>query len=296
MQRLLDIYDKSHKVLEPIEKSRKSLYNNILNSIWLLVIFYAFLYNYLDAKLSFFAMLIGCLFLSPLTWILEKKNYPIASRLLFVASGNFYIYITGLGFSNEISVEYYYLPAIMIPLLIFKDSEKKSIWGSILFSLFLWVLSITIGHGFVPQNWLTLDAPLSLIKKINFIGAFGLSFVLLQIFMKTTFRLKDLLVQHVELEASILKSLSAELEEAQSISKIGSWKFNCKDSALTWSAEHYRIFEIDELKPSEELYELYKGRLFKDDLAPLNTYMQEAQQNGTEFVFDHRDFLKILIE
>lgn len=58
MQRLLDINNNAQEVLEPIEKSRKSLYNNILNSIWLLVIFYAFFYNYLDAKLSFFAMLL----------------------------------------------------------------------------------------------------------------------------------------------------------------------------------------------------------------------------------------------
>jgi signal transduction histidine kinase/PAS domain-containing protein len=279
-------------VLKPLEISRKILFQRLLKSVWVILAFYCVLYSFLDAKLTLAAMLVGFFILSPFTWYLEKKEYIQHSRFLFILSCNFYIYIAGLGLSHAGSAEYYYFPTLMIPLLLFKESEKVFILFSILFSILLWTISITVGHEFIPENWLAVDPPLKLIMAANFVGAFGLSVIFIQIFMKNTFKLKDLLVSQVLNESKALKELSIDLAEAQKISKVGSWKLDCIDNIVTWSTENYNIFEVEETKSSEEIAKLYEQRLPKDDFEIIAKHIEDAISNGTDFNHDHRILLE----
>lgn len=81
------------------------------------------------------------------------------------------------------------------------------------------------------------------------------------------------------------------LEEAQQISKIGSWELNLVSGNLYWSKEHYHIFEIDVNTPPEILYDTYRSRIHPEDLAKLDGLVEKTMQTGVPFEFYHRALL-----
>lgn len=88
-----------------------------------------------------------------------------------------------------------------------------------------------------------------------------------------------------------LQEAKARLQEAQAISKIGSWEFNLRTQYLDWSREHYRIFEIEEPQSQENLYLLYRSKIHPDDLIVLDRLIDEAITFGKDFTFEHRAVL-----
>lgn len=90
------------------------------------------------------------------------------------------------------------------------------------------------------------------------------------------------------LDVTAKKILQQQLIEAQSISKIGSWRYDFADNNLVWSTEHYKIFEIEEPQPSVRLYKLYRERIYSDDLPALDRLVERAAKFGEDFTFDHR--------
>ncbi|MEY5047628.1 MAG: hypothetical protein RLZZ175_987 [Bacteroidota bacterium] len=78
------------------------------------------------------------------------------------------------------------------------------------------------------------------------------------------------------------------LEEAQSISKVGSWEFDLETNFLTWSQEHYNIFEIESPQSQENLYNLYRSKIHHDDIAALDKAVKEAVELGKDFTYEHR--------
>jgi PAS domain S-box-containing protein len=78
------------------------------------------------------------------------------------------------------------------------------------------------------------------------------------------------------------------LEEAQTISKIGSWEYNLVTGEQIWSKEHYKIFEIDYPQSKENLHALYRSRIHYDDIAELDRVIGEAIALGIGFEYEHR--------
>ncbi len=81
------------------------------------------------------------------------------------------------------------------------------------------------------------------------------------------------------------------LREAQEIAKIGSWEFDLTLQHLTWSTEHYRIFEITEPQSQEQLYALYRSRIHPDDIQELDHHVHNAIEMGSDFTYNHRVYL-----
>lgn len=81
------------------------------------------------------------------------------------------------------------------------------------------------------------------------------------------------------------------LNLVQSISKIGSWKFNTQTFDLIWSLEVYRIFELEDTPP-EKLYEVYRGKIHPDDLPELDRLIKSAIETGVGFTYPHRVLCK----
>lgn len=81
------------------------------------------------------------------------------------------------------------------------------------------------------------------------------------------------------------------LNRAQSIAKIGSWEFNLSTFDLTWSKEHYKIFELEEM-PSDKLYEAYKNKIHPDDIPQLDLNVKNAIEKGEGFTYEHRVICK----
>jgi PAS domain S-box-containing protein len=78
------------------------------------------------------------------------------------------------------------------------------------------------------------------------------------------------------------------LANAQSIAKIGSWRFDLKTKELTWTSEHYKIFEIPEPQKSQDLFKMYADRIHPDDHPRMNLVLERALTHGEDFVYNHR--------
>lgn len=78
-----------------------------------------------------------------------------------------------------------------------------------------------------------------------------------------------------------------QLNDAQQLAKIGSWEFNLITFDLTWSIEHYRIFELEETPP-DKLYDAYRNKIHPDDIKMLDTVVNNAIELGEGFNYEHR--------
>ena len=85
----------------------------------------------------------------------------------------------------------------------------------------------------------------------------------------------------------LVQNSADQLNRAQSIAKVGSWEFNLSTQQLTWSKEHYEIFELSEL-PSEQLFEAFRKKVFVDDLEQVDRLLEHAQKTGEGFSYEYR--------
>jgi PAS domain S-box-containing protein len=99
---------------------------------------------------------------------------------------------------------------------------------------------------------------------------------------KTTRALADKELLLTELEES-----ENRLNIAQNTTKIGSWEFNTQTFDLTWSLEHYRIFELENTPP-EKLFEEYRKKIHPDDIKELDRLANKAMEYGIGYTFPHR--------
>ena len=85
----------------------------------------------------------------------------------------------------------------------------------------------------------------------------------------------------------LLQTSMDQLNRAQVIAKVGSWEFNLETEQLSWSKEHYEIFELNELPP-EELFVAYRNKVYADDLEQLDALLLQAKETGEGFHFEYR--------
>ena len=88
------------------------------------------------------------------------------------------------------------------------------------------------------------------------------------------------------IEKEIRKSRKS-LNDAQKLSKTGSWEFNLKTGELFWSDELYHIFEVEET-PAEKLFEVCRKKIHPDDIANLDDAINLANEAGLAAVYEHR--------
>lgn len=85
-------------------------------------------------------------------------------------------------------------------------------------------------------------------------------------------------------------SLQKDLNKAQAMSHIGSWKFNIAENKLTWSDEIYRIFEVEFNK--EMTFELFKNHVHPDDRQNVIDVYNNAIENKIPYTVIHRIIAK----
>ncbi|MBE9174955.1 PAS domain S-box protein, partial [Synechocystis salina LEGE 06155] len=79
----------------------------------------------------------------------------------------------------------------------------------------------------------------------------------------------------------------AQLQEAQRIAQLGSWELDHKTKKLQWSAELYRIFELDPATTDPD-YDLFFNRLPPDEAARVEQAFQTHLHNRQPFELLHR--------
>jgi len=98
------------------------------------------------------------------------------------------------------------------------------------------------------------------------------------------------ITERKEIEAEIIKNRER-LNEAQKLSKIGSWDYNLITHELFWSEELYHIFELQKTPP-EQLFEACRKKFHPDDLSNLDEAIKLASEKGETVVYEHRIILK----
>jgi len=91
-----------------------------------------------------------------------------------------------------------------------------------------------------------------------------------------------------EREASREKLLQTTslLGEAQALAHIGSWEWDIRRDAVTWSDELYRIFGVPHLEPVT--YASYLERIHPDDRSFVDGSVRRALAERRPFAFEHR--------
>lgn len=84
-----------------------------------------------------------------------------------------------------------------------------------------------------------------------------------------------------------LVQAEADLETAQEIAKVGSWRLDLNPEKLTWSKQQYQIFEIDESTPQEILKERYLSLFSPSEQKTFDKFVAEAVASGQDFVFTY---------
>lgn len=83
------------------------------------------------------------------------------------------------------------------------------------------------------------------------------------------------------------KKMEQQLLEAQSISKMGSWKLNLLTGERTWSDESYKIYELD---PEEVRFSGmgFLHRVHSEDKPLLEAAVDRAIKHGKDFTLNHK--------
>jgi PAS domain S-box-containing protein len=87
-----------------------------------------------------------------------------------------------------------------------------------------------------------------------------------------------------------VKSSQARLEEAQRISRTGSWEYNIGTKSLVWSDEHYRIFGINP-DGTPITFDTFLSRIQPADRAFVEETFAEAWRTGKGFSYHYQTVL-----
>ena len=82
-----------------------------------------------------------------------------------------------------------------------------------------------------------------------------------------------------------LRQSREDLDRAQAVSQIGSWRLDTQKNILTWSAENHHIFEVPEGTPMS--YEFFLSTVHPDDRRFVDTQWQ-AGLRGEPYDIEHR--------
>ena len=90
-----------------------------------------------------------------------------------------------------------------------------------------------------------------------------------------------------KLAEEALAASQARLTEAQRVAHVGSWEWNIADNRVSWSDELFKIYGID---PGEFVasYQGFLSHVHPDDLGHTTAVIQQAVQDITPFIYDHR--------
>ena len=77
------------------------------------------------------------------------------------------------------------------------------------------------------------------------------------------------------------------LSEAQAVAHLGNWEWDIATRASTWSAELYRLFDLDPATVAPS-FEAYLAQVHPEDRDAVVADLQQAVTNGTEHAMDYR--------
>lgn len=92
-------------------------------------------------------------------------------------------------------------------------------------------------------------------------------------------------ISHLKVAERNLRLSRQDLQQAQKVGKIGSWRLDVRRNELTWSPENHRIFGVEE--GTEMTYEFFLSRVHPDDRAYVDSEWKAALR-GSPYDIEHR--------
>lgn len=236
----------------------------------ILAIFFLLPYGFLQYSASQY-LLSGVYFGSAIfigmLWILSRNDkYTLICTKLFAGIGIIVLLpwqITG-GVNDS---GLFWFMAYIIFVYTFLDKLTAAFWLTILYggSIILTVLgSLGIVESAFSGGYL-----------LHFYYASLLAILLMVLYTYLRDRLKQ-----------TLQNTSKALEEAQSLSDIGSWRWDVKNDHVTWSTQLHRLFGVE--KGKEITFETYLKAIYKEDRETVEINVEQALSTRKPYEFKHR--------
>lgn len=176
-----------------------------------LLLVYTSLYLHFKAYFAAASSLLTLLVFVPLILLSLTRNQINQARLLTVFTTVFAVALTAFGLRHEVNSEYYYLPAMMLSLLLFEPSQKNAIAFSLFLPIFAWGLTHLASKFFEPVHigLAPYDFPYEYFSFLNFIGAFFLTYMLLKFYSHAIQESKEIEIEseHRLMQSSKMASL-----------------------------------------------------------------------------------------
>ena len=179
-----------------IDIEKHQLFIMIIFTGWLFLVIYSAVYIYLGAYLSAAICIFTGVVFVPLCYLLDRNKKFIPARMLCVVSSVFMITFSSIGVNNLVNSEYYYLPTMMLSLLLFEPRHKKSIAISIFLPLLAWLSMELIPVPAALNSWIPRSFPYKDFSILNFIGAFGITYIFLDLYAKSFKRLSSIALEN----------------------------------------------------------------------------------------------------
>lgn len=248
-------------------------------AVWVYVIFYSSAYALIGALAASLVLAAGAVFIAPATvWLLNQK-YNLSARLLFLVASNVYIFATSILFLENIGAQYYYIPAVILATLIFDHHLFKFRILGIAIPITFWVLYESFRHTWLPPNWpsrLPFDA--NWLRRVNFLGALGLSLYFIRVFTKQIKSLSNSIVQQSHEHSERLQFV---LDGAN----LGSWDWDLLTNKVKFDK---KWCEMLGLHPEEVPHEIltWESRVHPSDK---NQAYQDIQKhlNGENLFYEN---------
>ncbi len=270
-----------------IQETREEFFRSLLLMINLFCIGYFILYLVLGVKFSGFVIGVVAFIWLPVTFWLNRIGFYTFARFSLIIASLTAISAAPFGIRETVFAECYFIPAMMLGLLVFEANQKLELTFGSMAPLFAWAATRWAPRPEFPESWYAQNFPSDFFQVFNFIGAFIITGYFLYQYGEFLNQLRKIALQ--ELEHS--RSMERSLEEAQRVAKIGNWEFDLQSGNLVWSKEQYRMFELEGVSEAA-LYEAYREKYHPEDLKLLDQAIRDAVERKSNFQFEHRIICK----
>lgn len=260
----------------------KSLYTKLNLCVWLSITLYAVFYYIVGARLTFFSLLVGVLLINPAIYVLNIYQYRQASRLLFILSSNFYVYMSSLGLGHAGRVEYFLIPAAILPLLIYEREELKKMLFMAAIPSASWAAINFLDLGEVPGTYHLSHGADEIFSGFNFLFSQGLTFLFVYIYRQLLGDLQQRTIRSSEAYNRELISNKKFLLQTQVASKIGSWKMDGDFQVTNMTPQTYINMGL-KMEGERLSYAHFVGAIRESDQRLLLNKIVNSQHNQKPF-------------
>lgn len=271
-----------HTPEEVFDEYIKSLYTKLNFCVWFTISVYAAFFHVVGAGFTFYALFTGVTLINPAIYTLNFYKYRNASRLIFVLSSNFYIYMSSLGLGHEGRVEFFLIPAAIVPLFIYERHEVKKMLCMAALPVISWAAINFIDLGDLPGTFYLTSSQNSFLSACNFLFSLALTFVFVSIYRNLLENLQARTIRITEQKNHELVNNKKFLLQTQMASQIGSWRMDTEFQFTNLTPQTYINMGLD-LKEQQLSYDQFIGGLSENDSRLLHSKIVNAQHNLKPF-------------